>query len=164
MCESLARQRPGRREHANARALDILEANDIWGREIPFVVAIGLVDGEWPTRANSTVPPELQHAILTGNGPAERLTPQTAWLAGRDLDQFHDTLTAATTGIIVTRHVRDVDGSQQTRSPLLDHIDFEPISRDARQRLLSADRALPSEIESMLPEETPATPEVTPDA
>jgi ATP-dependent helicase/nuclease subunit B len=164
ICESLARQRPGRREHANARALDILEANDIWGREIPFVVAIGLVDGEWPTRANSTMPPGLQHAILAGDGPAEQLVPQTAWLDGRDLDQFHDTITAATTALIVTRHVRDIDGSQQTRSPLLDHIDVEPISRDARQRLLSADRALPSEIESMLPEETPATPEVTPDA
>lgn len=164
MCESLARQRPGRREHANARALDILEANDIWAREIPYVVAVGLVDGEWPTRANSTVPPELRHAILAGDGPAERLAPRTVWLGGRDLDQFRDTLTAATTALIVTRHVRDVDGSQQTRSPLLDHIDVEPISRGARQRLLSADRALPSEIESMLPEETSATPEVTPDA
>jgi len=164
MCESLARQRPGRREHANARALDIMEANDIWAREIPYVVAVGLVDGEWPTRANSTMPSELQHAILAGDGPAERLAPQTAWLAGRDLDQFHDTITAATTALIVTRHTHDVDGSQRTRSPLLDHIDVEPISRGARQRLLSADQALPSKIESMLPEETPATPEVTPDA
>lgn len=164
MCESLARQRPGRREHANARALDILEANDIWAREVPYVVAVGLVDGEWPTQANNTVPPELQHAILVGDGSAEQLAPRTVWLDGRDLDQFRDTIAAATTGIIITRHTRGVDGSQRPRSPLLDHLTVEPISRDARQQLLSTDRVLPREIESMLPEETPATPEVTPDA
>jgi ATP-dependent helicase/nuclease subunit B len=163
MCESLARQRPGRREHANARALDILEANDIWARNVPYVVAVGLVDGEWPTPAKSTVPPELQHAILAGDGSAERLAPQTAWLGGRDLDQFRDTITAATQGIIITRHARDVDGNRRSRSPLLDHIDVEPISRGARQQLLSTARELPSEIESMLPEDAPATPEVTPD-
>jgi ATP-dependent helicase/nuclease subunit B len=153
MCESLARQRPGRREHANARALDILEANDIWAREIPYVVIVGLVDGEWPIRAESTVPPELQHTLLVGDGPAGRLAPRTAWHSGRDLDQFCDTIAAATRGIIVTRHALDVDGHQQSRSPLLDHIDTELVDRDSRQQLLSTDRALPSQIESMLPDD-----------
>lgn len=159
MCESLARQRPGRREHANARALDILEANDIWARKISYIVVVGLVDGEWPAQAKSTVPPELQHTILAGDGSAERLAPRTAWHGGRDLDQFRDTIAAATQGIIVTRHTRDVDGSQQSRSPLLDHLDAESIDRTARQQLLSTDRVLPSQIESTLPDDPSAPPE-----
>lgn len=158
MCESLARQRPGRREHANARALDILEANDIWAREIPYVVAVGLVEGEWPNQAKSTVPPELQHTILVGDGPAGRLAPRTAWHGGRDLDQFRDTIAAATRGIIVTRHALDIDGNQQSRSPLLDHLDTELVDRDSRQQLLSTDRALPSQMESMLLDDESATP------
>jgi ATP-dependent helicase/nuclease subunit B len=153
MCESLARQRPGRREHANARALDILEANDIWAREIPYVVIVGLVDGEWPIRTESTIPPELQHTILVGDGPAGRLAPRTAWHGGRDRDQFCDTIAAATRGIIATRHALDVDENRQFRSPLLDHLDTELIDRAARQQLLSTDRALPKQIEPMLPDD-----------
>ncbi len=159
MCESLARQRPGRREHANARALDILEANDIWVREIPYVVAVGLVEDEWPNQTKSTLPPELQHTILVGDRPAGRLAPRTAWHGGRDLDQFCDTIAAATRGIIVTRHTLDADGNQQSRSPLLDHLDTEFVDRDSRQQLLSTDRALPSQIESMLLDDELATPE-----
>ncbi|PGF14415.1 hypothetical protein CP556_21585 [Natrinema sp. CBA1119] len=158
MCESLARQRPGRREHANARALDLLEANDIWAREIPYVVAVGLVEDEWPNQTKSTLPPELQHTILVSDRPAGRLAPQTAWHGGRDLDQFCDTIAAATRGIIVTRHALDVDGNQKFRSPLLDHLDTEFVDRDSRQQLLSTDRALPSQIESMLLDDESATP------
>jgi ATP-dependent helicase/nuclease subunit B len=153
MCESLARQRPGRREHANARALDILEANDIWAREIPYVVIVGLVDGEWPIRTESTIPPELQHTILVGDGPAGRLAPRTAWHGGRDRDQICDTIAAATRGIIATRHALDVDENRQFRSPLLDHLDTELIDRAARQQLLNTDRALPKQIEPMLPDD-----------
>jgi len=164
MCESLARQRPGRREHANARALDILEANDLWARSIPYVVAVGLVEGEWPNQTKSTVPPELQHTILVGDDPAGRLAPRTAWHGGRDLDQFYDTIAAATRGIIVTRHVLDVDGNRQSRSPLLDHLDTELIDRASRQQLLSTDRVLPSQIESMLLDDGSAKPESDSDA
>jgi len=158
MCESLARQRPGRREHANARALDILEANDIWAREIPYVVAVGLAEDEWPNQTKSILPPELQHTILDGGRPAGRLAPRTAWHGGRDLDQFCDTIAAATRGIIVTRHAHDVDGNQKSRSPLLDHLDTELVDRNSRQELLSTDRVLPNQIESMLLDDESATP------
>ena len=163
MCESLAQQRPGRREHANARALDILESNDIWAREIPYVVAVGLIESEWPIQAKSIVSPELQHTILVGDGLAGRLAPQTAWHGGRDLDQFRDTIAAATRGIIVMRHTLDVDGNRQSRSPLLDQLDTELVDRASRQQLLGTDRALPSQIESMLPDDASATPESDPD-
>ncbi|PGF17203.1 hypothetical protein CP556_14540 [Natrinema sp. CBA1119] len=163
ICESLATQRPGRREHANALALDILEANDIWARKIPFVIAVGLVDGEWPRQRGSVVPAEFQHAILAGNGPAKRLSPQTAWMDGRDHDHFLDTVQAATTGLIVTRHSHDAERNRQFRSPLLDSLDVEPISTAARRRLLSTERALPDVIRSMLPGEASASMGVMPD-
>lgn len=159
MCESLARQRPGRREHANAHAVDILEANDVWAREIPYVVAIGLVDDVWPTRVRSAVPPELRDVILAGDGPTEGLIPQTAWLDGREIDQFCDTVAAATQGLIVTRHTRTVDGEPRFRSPLLEHLDVEPIGRDAREHLLSGDRTLPTQITAMCSEKTASQPE-----
>jgi hypothetical protein len=41
---------------------------------------------------------------------------------------------------------------------LLDHLDTELVDRDSRQQLLSTDRALPSQIESMLPDDASATP------
>ena len=164
ICESLARQRPGRREHANAHALDIVEANDIWGRNIPYVIAVGLVDGEWPRQSPSIVPTEVQNEILAGDGPAKHLSPRIAWTDGRDLDQFADTLRAATDGLILTRYTRDLDGIQQYRPPLLDHIDVEPIDQSALQRLLSTDRALPETIRSMLPNQrTPTTAEASHD-
>ncbi|KKF39411.1 hypothetical protein FK85_28750 [Halorubrum saccharovorum] len=37
----IATQRPGRREHSNARALDVFEANDVWTLEVPYVIAVG---------------------------------------------------------------------------------------------------------------------------
>lgn len=159
ICESLARQRPGRREHANARALDILEANDIWARKVPYVVAVGLIDGEWPSHVESEIPPELQHTILVGDGDIDRLAPQTAWYDGRDYDQFFDTIAAATRGIVVTRHKHDIDGSQTAWSPLLRHLDAIPIGRTARKQLLSTDRDLPGPIASMLPDDSSVTPE-----
>lgn len=162
ICESVATQRPGRREHANALALDVLEANDIWARQIPFVIAVGLVEGEWPRQPGSVVPTEVQHTVLAGTDPAKRLSPRTAWMGGRDYDQFVDTLRAATTGLVLTRHTQDVDGVRRVRSSLLDGLDVERISRIARQQLLSADRTLPDAIRSMLPADDAAASEVTP--
>lgn len=161
ICESVATQRPGRREHANALALDVLEANDIWARQIPFVIAVGLVEGDWPRQPESVVPTEVQHAVLAGTGPAKQLSPRTAWMGGRDHDQFVDTLRAATTGLVLTHHTQDVDGVRRVRSSLLDGLDVERISRTARQQLLSADRTLPDAIRSMLPADDAAASEVT---
>jgi len=154
MFESLATQRPGRREHANAHAVDILEANDLWAREIRYVIAVGLVDGEWPTRPRSVIPRELQHAILAGEGPAQQLVPRTSWREGRDHDHFIDTVRAAANGLVLTRRTRDVDGSRQRRSPLLDLVDVTPVSQTARQRLLSVERTLPDPICAMLSSST----------
>ena len=68
LSQLIATQRPGRREHSNARAVDVLEANDVWLLDVPYVISLGLVDGEWPKQTESVVPPELQEEILRGEG------------------------------------------------------------------------------------------------
>ncbi|MFB6296734.1 MAG: hypothetical protein ABEH66_07865 [Halobacteriales archaeon] len=151
LCRSIAQQRPGRREHANARALDIFETNDVWAREVPYVVAVGCVDGVWPSSSASTVPRELQQAIIDGVEPARRLLPRIVWANGRDRDQFVETVQAATRGLVFTRYTHDHDGVPQERSPLLDHLDVESVRRAARRRLVSADPELPDAIRRMLP-------------
>lgn len=151
ICESIATQRPGRREHANALALDVLEANDIWARTIPFVIAVGLVEGDWPRQPESVMPMELRHAITTGTGPAERLSPRTAWMGGRDHDQFVDTHRAATAGLVLTRHTQDDNGDRRVRSSLVAGLGVDRVSETARTQLLSTDVTLPDAVRSMLP-------------
>jgi len=62
----IATQRPGRREHSNARALDVFEANDIWALDVPYVIGVGMTAEEWPQPSRSPLPPEFQEAILGG--------------------------------------------------------------------------------------------------
>lgn len=142
-------QRPGRREHSNARAVDVLEANDVWLLDIPYVIGVGLVDGEWPQQTESVVPPELQEAILRGEGQAGTLAPRAAWTDGRDRDQFDDTVRAAGAGLILTRHTETSAGEERRPSPLLDYLSPEVVSDDERRRLLSDDPQLPTAVQAM---------------
>lgn len=146
----IATQRPGRREHSNARAVDVFEANDVWLLDIPYVIAVGLVDGEWPQHTNSVVPPELQEEVLRGDGNCGILAPRTAWTTGRDRDQFADVLNAASNGLIITRHTENTSGEERRPSPLLDYLNTDEISRGEQQRLVSTDNHLPDTVQSML--------------
>lgn len=150
LAAAIATQRPGRREHSNARALDIFEANDLWALDVPYVIAVGLTAEEWPRPAESALPPEFQEAVLRGNGPSEALAPQPAWVGGRDRDQFADTLRAAAECVVVTRHTRSPGGDDVARSPLLDHVDTRRVSEAARRRLVGTERALPPEIREVV--------------
>ena len=150
LSQLIATQRPGRREHSNARAIDILEANDIWLLNVPYVLAVGLIDGEWPQQTESVVPPELQEAILRGDGRVGTLSPRTAWTTGRDRDQFDDTLRAAGNGLILTRHTESTSGEERRPSPLLDHLETDLVPPDERRQLLSEERELPSAVRAML--------------
>ncbi|WP_435097132.1 hypothetical protein [Halorubrum sp. N11] len=147
---AVATQRPGRREHSNARALDIFEANDIWALEVPYVIAVGLTAEGWPRSAQSVLQPEFQEAVLRGEGSAGALAPQPAWVGGRDRDQFVDTLRAAGQCVVVTRHTRTLTGDDVARSPLLDHLDTRRVSEDARRRLIGTDRELPPELREIV--------------
>ncbi|WP_050032658.1 hypothetical protein [Halorubrum halophilum] len=139
----IATQRPGRREHSNARALDVFEANDVWTLEVPYVIAVGLTAEEWPNPSQSVLPPEFQEAVLRGEGSSEALAPQPAWVGGRDRDQFVDTLRVAERCVVVTRHTRTPAGDDVARSPLLDHIETRRISESSRRRLVGTERELP---------------------
>lgn len=157
MCESFATQRPGRREHANATALDIIEANDAWGRQVPYVIAVGLTDGVWPQETDSLVPVEFQERILSERGACQHLAPRAAWAELRDYDQFADVVAAATQGLIVTRHTRTYDGIEQPRSPLLSSVDVERVSQSAAAGLLHTDRQIPDLLARLLPDRETAT-------
>ena len=61
--DALATARPGRREHATAERIDLLDATDTWLRTYSTVVALGCVDGEWPQRPHGALPKELRAAI-----------------------------------------------------------------------------------------------------
>lgn len=153
LSQLIATQRPGRREHSNARAVDILEANDVWLLDVPYVIALGLVDGEWPTQTRSVIPRELQEVILRGDGQIGGLAPRTAWTAGRDRDQFDDTLRAAGTGLVVTRHTESIAGEERRPSPLLEHVKTDVVPADERQRLVRTGQELPEAIRGLLSEE-----------
>jgi ATP-dependent helicase/nuclease subunit B len=149
----IATQRPGRREHSNARALDVFEANDLWALEVPYVIAVGLTAEEWPRPPESELPPEFQEAVLRGDGPSDALAPQPAWVGGRDRDQFADALRAAGECVVVTRHTRAPGGDDVARSPLLDHLDTRRISEESRRRLVGEERALPPGLREVVGEE-----------
>jgi len=156
MCESFATQRPGRREHANATALDIIEANDAWGRKAPYVIALGLTDGVWPRETDSVVPVELQQCILAGDDKCPLLAPRAAWAELRDYDQFADVVASATRGLIVTRHTRTHDVIDKARSPVLASVDVERVPQSAAAGLLCTDRRVPDELDHLLPSQESA--------
>lgn len=146
LCRLLATQRPGRREHSNARAVDVMEANDVWALSVPYVIVVGLVEGEWPQPTESVVPPELQESVLVGDGSTGVVAPRTAWGDGQDRDHFADAMRAATRGVVVTRHARTSAGDEKHPSPYLASIDADTVSETALQRLTRTDGTLPERI------------------
>ncbi|AZQ16076.1 hypothetical protein DOS48_14520 (plasmid) [Halorubrum sp. PV6] len=151
LCELLATQRPGRREHSNARAIDIMEANDVWALSVPFVIAVGTTAAEWPAQTDSVVPTELQEAVLSGAGGTDIVAPRSAWGDGRDRDHFADAMRAAERGVIVTRYTQTADGDDIHPSPFLASLDMETVSGQARTQLVSTTPQLPPEIAALLP-------------
>jgi len=150
LSQLIATQRPGRREHSSARAIDIIEANDVWLLDVPYVIAIGLVDGDWPKKTASVVPPELQEEILRGDSRVGTLAPRTAWTTGRDRDQFDDVLRAAGEGVVVTRHTENLAGEERRPSPLLEHLETGVVPDAEQRRLVSPERELPDAVQAML--------------
>ena len=151
LCELLATQRPGRREHSNARAIDIMEANDVWGLSVPYVITVGVTAAEWPAQTDSVVPAELQEAVLSGAGATGIVAPRTAWGDGRDRDHFADAMRAAERGVIVTRYTQTGDGDDIHPSPFLASLEMETVSGQDRTQLVSTTPQLPEPISALLP-------------
>ncbi|MBX0286593.1 hypothetical protein EGH22_09665 [Halomicroarcula sp. F28] len=148
----IATQRPGRREHSHARAVDVLEANDVWGLDIPYVIVVGLTASEWPQDTDSTTQPEFEEAILTGSGEASKLAPDTSWTDARDRDHLGDALTAASSGVIITRHEETTSGDVVHPSPFLEFIDPEVVPDAEIQQLRSSECSVPPAVQAMLSE------------
>jgi ATP-dependent helicase/nuclease subunit B len=146
----MATQRPGSRKHTHVRAVDIYEANDMWGLDIPYVIAAGLTAREWPKATGSTLQPECEEQILRGSGEASILAPNTSWTTARDRDHLADTLRAAGRGIIVTRYTETMDGETVHPSPFLRSLETDQLTTTEVQQLRSPERDLPAAITKML--------------
>jgi len=158
---SFATQRAGRREHGNARALDIVEANDTWERAVSYVIAVGLADGIWPAHEQSLFPVSFQQDILDGTHSLERLAPSATWDEIRASDQFADTVQTATDALVVTWPTRSHDGTSFERSPLLRGLTVDQVTPDRVAALRSADRQIPPAFAGVLPEEAVSETEVS---
>lgn len=152
LLESLATQRPGRREHGNARALDVIEAADAWGRSDPYVIAIGLTEGHWPPRTEPPLPHAVQHAVIDGGDGLEGLAPQMQWRGYRAADRLAETVQAATSGLILTRHTQTRAGVPAAPSPFLDDLTLETVEPATVQALLSTERSIPPALDTVLPD------------
>lgn len=149
LLDAIATTVPGRREYATARSVDVMEANDVWGLDLPYVVAAGLVDGEWPRPPESTFPAALRRLLRTTDGPGAALRPRAGWTEAGELDQFADTVAAASEGLVCTRFAVDADGIEVRPSPYLRAVDATRVDRDALDRLIGPDRELPAPVAAM---------------
>jgi ATP-dependent helicase/nuclease subunit B len=150
LVDAIATTVPGRREYATARSVDVMEANDTWGLNLPFVIAVGLVDGEWPRPPESCFPAAVRERLRGTEGPASGLRPRSGWTEGRELDQFVDTLRAASEGLILTRFQRDADGVETLPSPYLVALNAPELASEVVAELTGPDRVLPDELAAML--------------
>lgn len=146
LIESVASQSPGRREHADARAIDVMAPNDVWPRQVQYVLVVGLVEAEWPSATDSLVPAELREGINAGHDEAESIVPRPSWTAGRAIDQFGEVLGAATEGVLLLRHTQSVGGAAVPRSSLLDMVPVSTADEQTRDQLLHETETQPDEI------------------
>jgi ATP-dependent helicase/nuclease subunit B len=148
LLESFATSVPGRRELPTAAAIDVKEANDLWGLSAPYVIAAGLVEGEWPTTPASPVPSAARTVIETADIAGFR--PHTAWTTARDRDQFEAVHSAATTALVATRHTTDADGVEKRPSRFLEGVETARVPTEAKNRLMAEPSTLPEPLRDCL--------------
>jgi ATP-dependent helicase/nuclease subunit B len=141
LAERVVAARPGRREHGNAAAVDVVDATDAWLKQVPHVVAVGLVDGVWPRRPESVFPSAFRSAVVAGDkAAARRLAVPGRWTAARETDHLASAVGAATEQVVCSRYRRDREGTLQERSPLLSTLSPQRVDESAVQSLLTAGR------------------------
>jgi len=127
LAESIGGLRAGRREHANARALDVIDANDMWAMSREVVIAVGLRQNGWIERPGGVLPAELRDRIVAGEGAVSALGFRAKYSEARVRDHFGDTIAAAEETLVLTRPRADTDGTELPRSPLLAMVDSVPV-------------------------------------
>jgi ATP-dependent helicase/nuclease subunit B len=145
LCDDIATTLPGRREVPTARSVDVMEANDVWGLSLPYVIVAGLVDGEWPQPPDSVFPAAARERLSETGGPARNVRPRSGWTERRDFDQFADVVAATETALIMTYHKSDLDGIPQQPSPYIQQLETTSISDTEIENMLS-DCILPQQI------------------
>jgi ATP-dependent helicase/nuclease subunit B len=151
LCETFAGQAPGRREHANARAVDIVAAADTWALQRQYVIAVGVSAGCWPAGTDAVAPAPLRRAVLAGAEGVASLAPRAGWARLDAYDQFVTTVGAAGKGLLLTYHAREHDGTARGPSPLLEAIEAPAVDATAVKQLLATDRTVPAALEAVLP-------------
>lgn len=147
LLESFATTVPGRRELPTAAVIDVMEANDLWARSVPYVIVVGLVDGEWPGAPDSTVPSAARTLIADADDPPiDGVRPHAAWTTARDRDHFASARETVTEAFIVTRHATDTDGVETRPSRFLDEIRTERTDPAAQHALMADPATLPKPI------------------
>lgn len=146
LAERVVAARPGRREHANAAAVDVVDATDAWLKQVPHVVALGLADGVWPRRPESVFPQPFRSAVVAGDSAAaRRLAVPGRWTAARETDHLASAVDAATEQVVCTRYRRTREGTVQERSPLLSMLSPRSLDETTAQSLLTTG-TLPDEL------------------
>ena len=153
--DALVTTRPGRREHDNAERIDVLDATDAWMRTVPYVVAVGFVDGEWPARPNGAFPPAFRDAVVAGDsGPdgGAALGVRGAWTEARERDHLADAVGAASAGLVCTRFTTDAGGATAYQSPFLADVapDAPVVKGNDLTALLAAERRVPDALAGVL--------------
>ena len=144
----LARKAPGRREHANARAIDVIEGNDLWERSYEYLVVLGLTDDHWPQSDSHLLPADIRQASLTSHG-LESVVPQMTWDQYQERDMFIETIQAASTAAVITYHRTDEQGRPREKSPLLNTIQTLRLKSSVAGQLQDPDMPLPDELRSI---------------
>lgn len=151
LLDAFASAVPGKRELPTAAAIDVKEANDLWALSVPYVIAVGLVDEEWPTTPASPVPSAARTVIETAD--IDGVRPHSAWTTARDRDQFEAAYNTATTALIVTRHTTDADGVKKRASRFLEGVETARVPKEAQDRLMAEPSVLPEPLRDSLPME-----------
>ncbi|SNR67885.1 PD-(D/E)XK nuclease family protein [Halorubrum vacuolatum] len=148
LLESFATTVPGRRELPTAAAIDVMEANDLWALSVPYVIVVGLIDGEWPTTTASPVPSAARTVIEAAD--IDGVRPHPAWTTARDRDQFEAAHNAASEALIATRYARDADGVEKRPSRFLEGVETRHVSKTAQDRLMADPSILPEPLSGCL--------------
>lgn len=125
LLDAFATTIPGRRELPTAAAVDVKAATDMWALDVPYVIAVGLVDTEWPRTVDSAIP-SLSRAALaqSDHQRASAVRPHSSWTTARDHDHFVSTVDAARDLLVVTRFAADSEGVDQRPSRFLDDLEL----------------------------------------
>lgn len=126
LAETIGGLRAGRREHANAHVLDVIDANDTWGLSRDVVIAVGLRHGGWIETRQGQLPPALQARLVDRADIPVGI--RAAWSEDRVRDHFQDTVSAACDTLVCTRPERDPTGTPVPPSPLLAALDTATVT------------------------------------